>query len=127
MALNWNFNEKVGELYLHYNSPNCPQDSGDHTFNLYQGNAYLIVVHECKDEQDRDLYSVTNFFLDKEHMKNVLGLNPRKGYRVNSFFTQPGWTLKGIKLNKQKCAHLTDLVSALAKAFDDITIRITAD
>lgn len=127
MALNWNFNDKIGELYLHYDSPHAPDDSGDFTYSLYQGNALLIVVAEYKDEQDRDLYAVTNFFLDKEHMKNVLGLNPRKGYRVNSFFTQPGWTMKGIKLNKRRYDHTSVLAEALIRAFDNITIEIVSE
>lgn len=85
MALNWNWNEKVGEATLVQK-----QKGGDgkrFTIDLYQGNAFLIAIYRFKTEEDEKEdtfhYTLHGFFCDKEHAKRCLGL--AKGYTVNSW------------------------------------------
>ena len=63
MALNWNWNNKIGELLIR-------QGEKEFTISIYQGNALAIFIHEYKNEDGKDVYSMYNFFCDKEHFKN---------------------------------------------------------
>lgn len=76
MSLNWNWKEdKVGTW---------TEKHGDmeNTYNLYSGNALLIMIAEW-NEDGIDKYQVASFFCDKDHMKNCLGLN--KDYKQNIY------------------------------------------
>ena len=68
MALTWKWDSKMGEAIIHDES----QDK-DFVKNLYEGNAFLIIMSEWT-EGDQDLYSVYSFFADESHAKNCLGL-----------------------------------------------------
>ena len=71
-------------------------------------------------------YNVFSFFADDKHMKNCLGLS--KGYE-NIFDDGNDNVLKMIRFNKKKIGktNLSKLVSAFAKAFDNITIEIYSE
>lgn len=63
MALNWNWDNKIGELLIR-------QGEKEFTINIYQGNALAIFIHEYTNEGGQEVYSMYNFFYDKEHFKN---------------------------------------------------------
>lgn len=83
--------------------------------SLYEGNAYLIVLRE---DEVNETYSLITFWADKEHMLRCLGL--RKDYNNNIY--EDSW-LK-VRINKAKCRNYKQIVSAIAQAFDNITIEI---
>lgn len=63
MALRWDWNKKIGELII---------QQGEKQFNIsiYKGNALAIFIHEYKNNEGKEVYSMYNFFCDKEHFKN---------------------------------------------------------
>ena len=63
MALNWNWDNKIGELLIR-------QGEKEFTINIYQGNALAIFIHEYVNSEGQEVYSMYNFFYDKEHFKN---------------------------------------------------------
>lgn len=71
MSLNWNFkNDFYGIMITRYQ---FKDETIVNQFNLYDGNALMIACFETENT-----YQVSNFFADKDHMKNCLGLT--KGY-----------------------------------------------
>ena len=62
MALNWNWNDKIGELIIE-------QDKKSFPISIYQGNALAIFIHEFTSDNGEEQYSVYNFFCDKEHFR----------------------------------------------------------
>lgn len=115
MALNWDWNKKIGEAVI-YNY------DGDYTYSLYQGNAFLIILWEYKDENGKDMWQMSNFFADKEHAKNCLGLS--KDYEGENIYNTGYYKLKKIRINKAKYKYTKDLVDMLIKAFDEIEIEL---
>lgn len=118
MALQWNWDKKVGEAVfdgLYLNDP-----TKELTINLYEGNALLIMINEYKDkETNKDMYHLFGFFADKTHMNRCLGLV--KGY--DNIYARNG-RLKKISFNKAKSRNYKQIIPALIKAFDDIGIKI---
>ena len=63
MALNWNWNEKIGELLIR-------QGEDEFTISIYKGNALAIFLHEYVNDKGEEVYSMYGFFCDKEHFNN---------------------------------------------------------
>lgn len=122
MALNWLWNEKCGEATFR---DTYDGDNREYTVNLYVGNAYLIFINEYT-EDGVDKYSLSDFWIDKSHMKNCLGLNKKEGYTENILNKEYRKLVK-IRLNKKKCKHFKDIITALIQAFDDITVEIYSE
>lgn len=116
MALQWRWEEKVGTIDI-FNYDEV------RTYQLYQGNAFLIMLWEY-EEDGIEKYSMHNFFADKEHAKNMLGLS--KGYTDNAM-NWDKYYIKKIRLNKAKYRYTKDLVDMLIKAFDNIEIEIYSE
>ncbi len=116
MSLNWNFNtDKIGT----WKETHKMRDGSEREFlyNIYSGNALAIMVAEW-NENGKDLYQLVNFFADKDHMKNCLGLT--KGYEGNIF--------QDTKLEIELYAeyrYTPFMVQQLAKANFDHPIKIT--
>lgn len=115
MALNWKWEDRIGTMTLR-------QGANEFDLSLYEGNAYLIMLHEY-EEDGKNLYTMYSFFADKEHMKNMLGLSKKNHYGEN-FLNEPGNKATKFRINKKKYSHTKELVTALAEAFDDITIEL---
>ena len=62
MALNWSWDNKIGELLIN-------QDGREFTISIYQGNALAIFISEFTNKEGVEQYSIYNFFCDKEHFK----------------------------------------------------------
>ena len=119
MALNWKWDEKCGEAIIR-------QQGKDWTISLYQGNAFLIFLYEYTDEAGEKMYQMYNFWLDRQHMKNCLGLNKKEGYGAN-MFGSPDCKLVSVRINKEKYRYTKDLILALIQAFDDLTIDLYSE
>ena len=118
MALHWQWKDKIGEMTLQ-------QGKREWTINLYEGNAYLIMIHEF-EEDGTEKYNVIGFFLDKQHMRNCLGLNKKNGYGDN-IYGEAGNRATKFRINKKAYRHTKELVTALVEAFDEITIELYAE
>lgn len=114
--LRWDRNDKIGEADI---IQRIHGEETPFTLNLYNGNALLISEYEYDDtETGERMCQLQWFFGDEEHMKNMLGLNPRKGFGEN-VLTE----ITELRLSK-KCKDLEKIVKAFTKAFDNITIKI---
>lgn len=95
--LRWDWEDKVGEVTA------INLDGREFTLNLYQGNAYMIFVYEV-DKQ----YQVYSFWVDEQHMKNMLGLGKED---ENNHMNIVKWSLC-----KSKCRYFDKITRALLKA-----------
>lgn len=117
MALVWNWGEKCGEATFKQELKD--EESKEYTVNLYTGNAYLIFMYEWEDD-GVEKYNVHSFWADKEHMKRCLGLTKNSYNMFDVAYSK----LVKIRLEKNKCRYIKDIVTHLIKAFDDLTIEI---
>ncbi len=118
--LQWDWDDKVGEVEI-FNYDKVV------TYNLYQGNAFLIMLYEY-EENGKKMYSMHNFFADETHAKRMFGLDKKwkDTYGKNSF-NQPKYKMKKIRIDKNKFRHTKKLVSMLVEAFDEINIELYSE
>ena len=118
MSVNWLWSEKIGEVVTEYDYGD--DDKRQFTTDLYMGNAYLIMIDEDKE---KGTYSVNSFFLDKTHMNRCFGLDKKwETYGDNMF--DRGYS-KWVKVRVSKeYKHYKEFITAVAQAFDKITIEI---
>lgn len=121
MALEWEWSEKCGSATLYQYHEGKTEN---YTLSLYQGNAYLIFIHEY-EEEGKEKYTLYSFWLDKQHMKNCLGLNKKGGFTKN-IYNDPYECIIEITLNKKRCRNVKDISAALVQAFDNIMINIVS-
>lgn len=107
MSLNWQWSEKMGKAIL----------SNGKEVNLYRGNAFIIAINEWK-QNGEELYSLAWFAVDKQHMKNMLGLT--KEFKNNCF---KDFNIKEIILDT-KYKETAEFVKLLAQAKSEVTIRL---
>ena len=121
MSLNWSWKEKCGEATI----LDTMRDEEPKPFNvsLYTGNAYLIMLYEW-EEDGKELWNMFSFWADKDHMNHCLGLNKKKDPESYNIYDTPYRKLTKIRLDKDKCGHIKDIIPALVKAFDNITIEV---
>ena len=62
MALRWQWEECIGELEI--------KEQVKARIRVYQGNAFAIFLNEWEGKDGEQLWSIFNFFADKEHFKN---------------------------------------------------------
>ena len=120
--LQWNFDQKIGEVEI-FNYDRVI------TCNLYQGNAFLIMLYEYK-EDGKDMYALHNFFADETHAKRCFGIDKRykDSYGKNNF-NQPTYKMQKIRLKKSVYGeqNTKKLVGMLIQAFDNLTIELYED
>lgn len=118
MALQWHWDEKCGTATIQQN-----WDGGKaYDVNLYVGNAYLIMLYEW-EEDGHNYWNMSNFWVDKTHMKRCLGLDKKGGYTDNLLNGQE--QLMKIRLNKAKCRNAKEIIKALMDAdFPELTIEL---
>ena len=108
MALVWDFNYKCGTITF-LNGRTAKEE----TYNIYQGNAFLIVLDE-----DEKTYNLITFFADSKHCRNCLGLS--KGFS-NIFETNP---VTKITIYHDIYGYSSQLVKHLIDAFPNIKITL---
>ena len=114
MALYWDWDKKIGTIDI-FNYDEV------RTYQLYQGNAFLIMLYEF-EEDGREKYTMHSFFVDKDHAKRMLGLT--KDAEEGNIFNTKYEQIRKIRLNKAKYKYTQALVDMLLKAFDNIEIEI---
>lgn len=120
MAIRWFWKEKCGELTF---TQERDEKTYEYTLSLYEGNAFLIMLHEYKNEEDEEMYNMWGFWADKDHAKRCLGLAKDECNIYNDGMC----TFKKIRLNKAKSRNWKSIVTMLAQAFDEITIELYTD
>jgi hypothetical protein len=68
-----------------------------------------------------DTYCLGNFCADMEHLKNMLGLNAKKGYGSENLFD--GYHIKTLRLNT-RYKSVPKILEALARARTNITVEL---
>ena len=110
MALRWDFNQKAGTV---------TEIRGQHevTFNFYEGNALMIVLHEY-EEDGEGYYDLQWFFCDEEHAKNCLGLVKGK----DNMFGEGN--INRLTIYRDNCRQWKKLIDLFTKAFPKIKIEL---
>lgn len=115
--LRWDFKtDRIGTMSYTYFDSELVVD------NLYSGNALMIACREW-DQDGTEMYRMISFWADKEHLKNMLGLN--KGY--DNCYNSGYKNLKITLLRKYRGTK--DIVNAFIKAKfnENIQIEIVDD
>ena len=123
MAVVWSWDEKCGDATFVSKRPGSEKEYVTKT-NLYTGNACLIFLNEWTDDDGNDMYSMYSFWVDEPHMKNTLGLNPKRGEDNYNYFDTPECRMTEIRINKAKCWQWKKILPALVKAFDNLKIEL---
>lgn len=123
MSLNWNWNEKIGEFVIKYRNTYEEEWKTEH-IDLYEGNAFLIMIHEYK-ENDKDMYELWSFWVDKIHAKRMLGLDKKyKDTYGKNTYTGDCTKIMRVRINKAKSRNWKEIVALVSEAFDDIQIEL---
>ena len=117
MSLNWQWNDKMGEVI--YN-PVARPNPRNITTSIYQGNALMIWVDENRAD---NTYALSNFCADMEHFRNMLGLNAKKGYSTDNLFNDWCADVEVIRLNT-KYKSVPKIVAEFAKAHTNVKIEL---
>ena len=125
MSLNWLWANKCGEAVRRQRRRNSEEEDWvdyDYTFDLYNGNAFLIFIYEYIEDGQK-MYQVNDFWTDETHMKRMLGLDKKwpESYGRNGESDIIKFTFY-----KDKCRYLKKIVSAITEAFDNIEVEILA-
>ena len=124
MSLNWEWTDKMGEVI--YTDDRYDQEH-PYVTNIYQGNALMLWVNECANDPSKPMtpdntsYSLGNFCADMEHLRNMLGLNAKKGYSTENLFN--GYHIKLLRLNT-RYKSVPKIVAEFAKAHTNIAIEL---
>jgi hypothetical protein len=124
MSLNWQWNDKMGEVIF---TDDCYTPGHPYVTNIYQGNALMIWCNEwatnpaCPLTPDNTSYSLHSFCANLDHLRNMLGLNAKKGYGTENYFN--GYNIKLLRLNT-KYKSVPKIVAEFAKAHTNITIEL---
>lgn len=118
MALQWDWDEKIGEVTV---EETFNGETRQITEKLYEGNAFLIFINEWEENEKR-MYSLCNFFLDKIHAKNCLGLVAGKRNIFTGYMT-----ITKLRINKKKSRNFKEIVNMFAQAFNNIDIEVYSE
>ncbi len=110
MALNWSFKEKSGTVTE-------IRGGEEVTFNFYEGNALMIVLHEYEKDGE-GYYDLQWFFIGEDHAKNCLGLS--KGH--DNMFGQDG--ISRLTIYREHCRQWKKLIDLFTRAFPKIAIEL---
>ena len=71
------------------------------------------------------MYNVCRYWVDKDHMKRTLGLT--KDSDCGNIYNEPSFKVTKIRLNKARSSYYKDIISAMVKAFDELTIELYSE
>lgn len=122
MSLNWSWTDKMGEVIY---TDDMYTPGHPYVCNIYQGNSLMIWVNEwANDPSDPTAgtsYSPCNFCIDIGHLRNMLGLNAKKGYSKENLFN--GYHIKLLRLNT-RYESVPKIVAEFAKAHTNVKIEL---
>lgn len=119
MSLNWEWTDKMGEVIY---TDDMYTPGHPYVCNIYQGNALMIWVNEwANDPTAGTSYSLGNFCVDIENLRNMLGLNAKKGYSTTNLFND--YHIKLLRLNT-RYKSVPKIVAEFAKAHTNVKIEL---
>lgn len=126
MALQWDFNKKVGDAYFiqKFKNENGEWETDKYTVSLYEGNAYMIFIYENDEDQT---YSLHSFFADKEHAEILLGLKKGNDDKKVNIFNASREKMTQLNINKSMFStpkKAAEFIGLIVRAFDDIRINL---
>lgn len=126
MALQWDFNKKVGDAYFiqKFKNENGEWETDKYTVSLYEGNAYMIFIYENDEDQT---YSLHSFFCDKEHAEILLGLKKGNDGKKVNIFSANREKMTTLNINKTMFStpkKAAEFIGLIVRAFDDIRINL---
>lgn len=127
MALRWDWDEKCGEITFvqKWKNENGEWIPKEFTVNLYEGNAFMIMLYEWTDEKTGDeKYNMYSFFVDEDHAKRCLGLKKNGDGELNNIFEGGLDTFTKIRINKAKSRNWKKIVPMFAQAFNNMVIEV---
>lgn len=128
MALNWRWEDKIGEMIIkQYRNVGDESSAKEFTISLYEGNALLIMLNEFKNENGEDVWNMFSFFVDKTHAKKCLGLQKNGDGELVNIFDEVWQKCLKIRINKRKSHNWKDIITLFSQAFDNLTIEIYND
>ena len=128
MALNWNWNNKIGEMVIEQcRGVGDEIISKEYTLSLYEGNALLIMLYEYKNENGEDVYDMFSFFVDKTHAKKCRGLQKNGDGELVNIFNEDWQKCLKLRINKKKSRNWKDIITLFVQAFDNLAIEIYND
>lgn len=93
--LNWDWTMRMGTCEV------VDIKDKKHTYNIYQGNALMIMVWENETQ-----YDVVTFWTDEKHAKNCLGLTKENKESIYFQWKEMNFWLDGNYENSYKIAKL---------------------
>lgn len=92
MSLNWNWDNKIGELQLNNYGEQL-------TISIYKGNAPMIFIREYKKESI-EYYELYTFFNDIQHIKNIIKYENEyfKNWKLLTMYKTDSKTIKFCEL-----------------------------
>ena len=124
IMLTWDWSKKCGELTATQKREDGTEK--DFVLSMYEGNAFLIVLHEFVDDEGTERADLWSFWADEAHAKNCLGLNKKGGFTEN-IYCKPWEWVSAVRINKKMHTRYEKLVSLLVRAFDNIKIEVYAE
>lgn len=109
MSLNWSWNDKIGTWTENLQGK-------EFTFNVYKCNGLAVILHEYK-EKNEDFYQMHGFFVDKEHLKNMLGTG--KNSEHENYYNNVL-----VRLELHSCKETNTIITEIIKAEWDKEIEI---
>ena len=106
--LRWDFKERCGNVVDH---------NGD-VRNWYEGNALMIVLSEWTEDEGKEYYSLHEFFIDKDHMKNCFGL--AKGYA--NIYKCEEW--QELTIDMKYCHNWKTIIELVTKVMPNCKITL---
>ena len=128
MALQWRWDEKIGEAIIRQTIKKADgtEETKEYTKTLYDGNCFMIFLSEWNDD-GVDKYALYSFFADENHAKILLGLKADSTGDKRNIFEGGIDTLTKLRINKKNCRNYKKIVSLFAQAFDNIEIEIYSE
>ena len=126
MALRWDWNEKCGEITFvqQHKNKDGEWEPREYNVSVYEGNCFMIMLYEFKNDAGKDVYNMYSFFAYKYHAKRCLGFNKNGDGEIDNMFEGGLDTFTKIRLNKAKSRNYKDIVTMFAQAFENITIEV---
>ena len=89
MALNWQWNEKIGECTL---VQELHGEREEFPISIFKGNAFAIFIHQYEENGEK-YWNMNNFFVDKEHAKRMFGIDKayKETYGSNQMDIKGNW------------------------------------
>ena len=99
--LKWQWTDKIGVIVKR------GFDNQEYHLNIYTCNGFIVILKEWEKDGEQ-LYTVSDYYLDKKDLKKALGLE--KGYTENY------WAYDVIGLNLKQCKTTTEILKMVVVA-----------